>query len=714
MRQLAKAGFALLFSTLAVSVWGTAALIPIVLLLVIALVAFLRRSSKYPDLFFIAIAAVAGFFSFQLYTVRQYQPAMELHNTQAQVSAQVVDISTSSSGWITYELDTWTMDEAGDIRRAGAKMYLRERLDVDYYDVLIMDGTYTKQRELFEVTLGDYNKSTGYYLVFTMEEIRSVERPEVRPLSYYFRALRDHMEAILERVFEEEDAAMMKGVLLGNTGDIADSIKTDFRRAGLSHLFAVSGLHLTIISQFFMQLCQFFRINRRKTGLIGSVFILAFMLLTGCSVSVVRAGIMQLFCLSGNVVDRQGKGLNSLGLAVLVMLLWRPYIIFSTGFLLSVTATLGILLFTAPLTGKLTKLLHVQYRVLEGIIETFAVSIGACLGMLPVMMLNYSELSWISIIANPILNIFISVILIGGFLVTLIGAVPFLFPIASFCGTMVEKALVVMRYAAHWFATLPFGNSPVAFPWVPYWVIFALALVLLGAALKRYRAVGRILALVILFSFLAGMAVTKQVQSTTTQISILHNRSYSAQIITSGGQTVVYGCGGSTYMYSDVETYLRGIGIYRVDLWVQTGSSLKEMERTADFSNRFPLGTLIVAEAMQEQAFLELSGTCSDLIVLGDGVDLETNKLSLSIRPDWCFIETDFGSVLLGQGGEISTADIWVAELESDADASGISAEQVALLAPTDGMNGYDNWFDTSQHAECCFLLDGERILHIV
>ena len=82
-----------------------------------------------------------------------------------------------------------------------------------------------------------------------------------------------------------------------------------------------------------------------------------------------------------------------------------------------------------------------------------------------------------------------------------------------------------------------------------------------------------------------------------------------AEIITLGSTTVVYGCEGDEYFYDTLRSYLRGRGIYSVDLFVQTSESSKELERTADFSGSFQVDSLLVSSEASRKTFLAAGGT---------------------------------------------------------------------------------------------------------
>ena len=162
------------------------------------------------------------------------------------------------------------------------------------------------------------------------------------------RALREKIAAIWD---DETTAAFVTAELTGDRGGLSVADETAMSQAGLSHLFAVSGLHCA----FLVSLLGLLLGSRRRLSAGVSMAVLAFyMLVVGLSPSVVRACIMQTFVLAAPLFKRDSDGLTSLGAALLVILLANPFAAGSISLQLSFAATLGLVWLSPKLYRNLS------------------------------------------------------------------------------------------------------------------------------------------------------------------------------------------------------------------------------------------------------------------------------------------------------------------------------------------------------------------------
>ena len=187
-----------------------------------------------------------------------------------------------------------------------------------------------------------------------------------------------------------------------------DSIKSAFTTLGISHLTAVSGLHLSVITGVLLFILKKFRVNKRISSVISILITIFYMMLADFSGSIVRAGIMLIVILCAEFFGMRGDSLNSLGIAVTVLCL-NPYAVCDIGAVLSVTCILAVVvvfpLFNEKLRAKYidplnkTKgeiLLDGLFNVLSGFYTS--VIVGAV--TMPVCYVFFGSVSVISAVAN--------------------------------------------------------------------------------------------------------------------------------------------------------------------------------------------------------------------------------------------------------------------------------------------------------------------------
>jgi len=205
------------------------------------------------------------------------------------------------------------------------------------------------------------------------------------------------------------------GILFGKnvlSNDLVDS----FRIAGLTHIIALSGYNITIIASWIKSL--FLGLGAKASSFFSIVSIILFILMTGVPITAVRAGIMAIISLialrSGNIY----LSLRALFIAVLVMNIINPRLIFyDFSFQLSVLATLGIILFTKNISGRL------PFKKPFFLREIIATTISAQIAVLPLILYQTRLLSVLALPANIIILPIIPVIMVFGFLGGIIGLI---------------------------------------------------------------------------------------------------------------------------------------------------------------------------------------------------------------------------------------------------------------------------------------------------
>ena len=193
-------------------------------------------------------------------------------------------------------------------------------------------------------------------------------------------------------------AGLLNGILLGEKRGVPDDVRTAFTRAGVNHVLAVSGLHVGLIAAVVFFGLGAFGCGRRTTAWATVCAVLLYALVTGLPPSVVRASMMSAIAILGRLGNTQGEGLNSLGLAGFLILIFRPQDLFDVGFQLSFSATGGILLFYRPIRAWLPA--GRAGGLGQWVWTPLAVSVAAQVGTLPFVLIYFGLLSVVSVLAN--------------------------------------------------------------------------------------------------------------------------------------------------------------------------------------------------------------------------------------------------------------------------------------------------------------------------
>lgn len=205
--------------------------------------------------------------------------------------------------------------------------------------------------------------------------------------------------AIGRHVPGPEAQAVLLALLLADRSHIEADVLDRFRATGLMHLLAVSGLHIGLVGLalygFLKPLLGRLGFHRRTVEWTRAAITLGllavYVLVTGGSVSVVRAFVMAVFLILGRAIERPSDSLNALGGAALVLLLTRPAALFEVGFQLSFGAV-GALIMLVPLFMSTVPARVRQHPAGESVLGSLAASLAATLGTAPILLAHFGVL----------------------------------------------------------------------------------------------------------------------------------------------------------------------------------------------------------------------------------------------------------------------------------------------------------------------------------
>lgn len=277
---------------------------------------------------------------------------------------------------------------------------------------------------------------------------------------------------IRKKIKTKEHQDILLGILLGNDNEIEKEIKQNFIQSNLSHILAVSGMHVAYVIAITSYTLTLLKIGKKKTKIITIILLTFFMMLTNNTPSVRRACIMAILSIIAVLIGRKSDNINNMGISLLIILIQNPFYILNTGLILSYTATLGIILL-------LPKEKEEEIKPLQKIRKLAQVSISVCIAILPVNMLLFRTISLTFIISNILISFIIGIIIILGFIIS----TPISLPILP---TILEILLSALTKITEIFSNIPISNILVCPP--TYLVIFIYYIMLLfGIYLKKLK-----------------------------------------------------------------------------------------------------------------------------------------------------------------------------------------------------------------------------------
>lgn len=160
--------------------------------------------------------------------------------------------------------------------------------------------------------------------------------------------LKIRLESVFETCLNKEDAGVLSVMLLGDKSALDTEVRSLYQKAGISHILAISGLHVSLIGLGVYHLLRKCRCRYKMAGVIASGFLISYGIMTGMGISTQRAIGMFLLTMLGLLVERSYDLLNGLGVMALYLLCCNPFLIAYSGFVFSFMAILGV-----GVTGKI-------------------------------------------------------------------------------------------------------------------------------------------------------------------------------------------------------------------------------------------------------------------------------------------------------------------------------------------------------------------------
>ena len=270
-----------------------------------------------------------------------------------------------------------------------------------------------------EFSYRDYLARDGVYSYMSNAEVTLLPGNDGNVIKRAVYKLKDRMLQNTYRLFNDPEASLLAGILLGVDTGLTTDLQNAFKNTGTAHIIAISGFNIAIIAGIFFSM--FKNMFGERLGAVFAILAIAFYtFLVGADAAVVRAALMGSISLLARQLGRRNAGLNALAVVALIMAIINPLVLWDVGFQLSFFATLGLILYAEPFsnfTGNLiSKITKTENSTLTRIInDNVILTFAAQLTTIPIMAYHFKRISLISFVANPfILFVQPAVMVIGG------------------------------------------------------------------------------------------------------------------------------------------------------------------------------------------------------------------------------------------------------------------------------------------------------------
>ena len=416
-----------------------------------------------------------------------------------------------------------------------------------------------------------YLKSKKIYYTFNANAIEIVGNNS----NFYYQ----FKHWLSKRIESIDDTGYIKAFVLGSKDEIDEEVFKTYQNNGITHLFAISGMHISLFSSILLFLLKKIHLKDNQAYPIILLFLLGYTFLVSFTASVVRAFTLYLLLYLNKRLKLGIKTTKTFIYTILLILLLNPFFILDIGFLYSSLTSFGLILFSDYL------------KTSNKVLALFRVSLLALLFSLPITINNFYEYNFLSILANILIVPLVSTIIYPLSLITLI--FPFFHPILKFFLTILESVSTILN-SITWFKII--------LPKMPYFLIISyyfIIYLLFITKKKRY--------VIFLITLLLGYKLSFNLDNNFyvyyldvgqgDSIVLISPQSRKATLIDAGGKkSVSYNefPPNEYHVSNNVITFLKSINISKINTLITTHGDYDHMGESLNIVNNFKVGDVIL------------------------------------------------------------------------------------------------------------------------
>ena len=409
-----------------------------------ALLLLLSKKPKlFSAIFLIPPLIIASAVSFHLNTV--IDNSSRYHRQKSNIEFTVTDTSDHGA-FVTHYIKVTSID--------GNKAYFNSMLSLEKPLEGGLFSSYSADAKMYRINREDYNLSScfsffsnGILLKATYAENITPEHKTVKLFpDHYFKKINLFLSDCFEKHLSEDANSLCQAFMLGNRDKLSDRDIYNFRKLGLSHMLAVSGLHLSLLCSFLEMLLKKTKANKKTVYIFMIFAVIGYAGITGFSSSVKRAAIMLILYYASFLISKNHDSITALLSAAALICLISPYSIFDIGLWLSFTATYGIVAVASPINKHIKSLSVLTEKTIAKacyrLLSLLLFGAVPVMFSLPVVWLSYQELAVLSPISNIIFTPLLMGIMFVSPLLLLCSPFAFLAQIPSFVLSLLASVML--------------------------------------------------------------------------------------------------------------------------------------------------------------------------------------------------------------------------------------------------------------------------------
>ncbi len=538
-------------------------------------------------------------------------PSLE-PDTECEITGSVYEIDNSDATTSKITLKTKSING----RRSSHKIYVYMNkslsTEVRRYDVINFRATLNSLKYEENSSVRNYYVADGISATaYDVEELNVVDN-DIDYIDYFVKTTRLKICNTLKKRTNFETGSFLSALIMGDKSDLDGNTILNFKRIGISHILALSGMHLAILAGIITKVLSLLGISKKNRIICISLFVFVYMLLTGLSASVMRAGIMLIIAGVLYLLSSKPDNITSLMLSVSSIVLLSPHSIFDISLWLSAFATLGVIVFSdiRKARCKSDDNTTVIRKMALWIFDSVLVSVFATGATLSITALNFKQFSLLFAPATIILGFLAEFLIISGCIILAFG---WMIPIGKPVIWLSDITKELAEWMSNWEMAQISTDSALSRALVVTFTIAFFAFLLLD--IKK-----RNLAITILVSLLSITLLTSTLETGMARFD--NSLSYAPS---NAGDAFLLKCDGNiTLIYSGsskpddartIVSYLNDEKINYLDSLVLANYSYTTIDFCKNAANTVKIERIILPEPNTEEEVNQAEGL-SDLLSL--------------------------------------------------------------------------------------------------
>lgn len=323
-----------------------------------------------------------------------------------------------------YKVKVLTANDSNKYQSTQIYIEVKKDIQFEYGDKVRLQGEFRKGSEQRNTGGFDYQlylKSINIYGTLKVENYQKISSGNANWIAKSINEIKLVITENIENILEKEEAQIVKGLILGDTTTLEEELKEKFQIANISHVLAVSGMHIIYIvigiEVIFKKL-----LGKRPVKYVVIIGLVFYMSITGFTSSIVRAGIMGMMNIVAFLVYRKNDIWTSIAISLGIILIQNPYAITGVGLQLSYLGTIGIILFNKNIKQYLDNIKWIKNniqikrskrisKIVENLKDMISVTLSAQMMILPIMLYHFNMIGIYFVITNILVSIIIGPIM---------------------------------------------------------------------------------------------------------------------------------------------------------------------------------------------------------------------------------------------------------------------------------------------------------------